>query len=85
MKRPESLHSSWPNRDEGVERGDRKARLRPLLVRAVHHLRAIARSFKRRLPMLTGQQLYWVGFVMLMLIYLYLLVTQPTAAGRGGR
>jgi hypothetical protein len=64
--------------------------------RAWRRLRAAARRFVcaiRRLPTLLMVQwhrvpferLFWIGFVVLLLLFALLLVVQPTGAGRGGR
>jgi hypothetical protein len=55
------------------------------LIRAVSGVRAVATRVIagiRRVPL---ERWFWIVFAVLMAVYVFLLATQPTAAGRGGR
>jgi hypothetical protein len=53
----------------------------------VHRLPGLrgAATLGRRVPRVSWRALYWGVFVLLLLLYAWLLLTQSTGVGRGGR
>jgi hypothetical protein len=53
----------------------------------VHQLpgRRGAAALRQWLPHVSWRALYWGAIVLLLLLYAWLLVTEPTGVGRGGR
>lgn len=96
MQSPQNVPLPWPSGGlrPGSHRGRRVLvwlrrawldRVRQRLRDTVHRIGVVAESLVRRIPTLTPERLFWMAFGLLLLIYLFFLVTLPTGAGRGGR
>jgi hypothetical protein len=55
------------------------------LNRVRERLRAVARATTRRVTSLEPDQVFMVGFVLVLLLFLAILMIQPSSVGRGGR
>jgi hypothetical protein len=55
------------------------------LHRVRERLRALARATTRRVTSLEPDQVFMVGFVLVLLLFLAILMIQPSSVGRGGR
>jgi hypothetical protein len=74
------LMRGFPARSDGLGRS-LFSRLSSIIGRGRVKLGALARRIKR----LGAEGLFWVAFALITVIYLFLLITQATGAGRGGR
>ena len=48
-------------------------------------IRVAAIGMARRLKTVSPDQWFLVGFVLLLVVFLFLLIVQPSSVGRGGR
>ena len=60
-------------------------RIGPSLVRLRHRIAASAASLSRRAHAVRPEHLFWAALAMVLVLFVLVLLFQPTAAGRGGR
>jgi uncharacterized protein (DUF2236 family) len=60
-------------------------RIGPPLARLRHRVAAGAASLSRRMHAVRPEHLLWVALAMLFVLFVLVLLFEPTAAGRGGR
>lgn len=60
-------------------------RLGARLLGTAERLRALCAAALTRVRSITPAHLFWAALVVLLLVYVLVLVIQPTSAGRGGR
>ena len=61
------------------------ADVREWLHKTTTEIRVAAISTARRLKTVSPDQWFLVGFLLLLVVFLFLLIVQPSSVGRGGR
>lgn len=69
-------------RFDGLETWPRLRAALGRAARAIRRLPAYLTGAWSRVPL---ERLFWIGFSILLIVFVLLLVVQPTGAGRGGR